>query len=717
MAFSDFQTHVASHSKMAVSALADRVERYLERESEQIPLWLPVALGMGIVAWFVLPGPMHWMGWICACAGVTVLSQVPRTGGRLGRMLLLAGMLGAAGCLLVWARALLVGEPPIARPAFVAMEARVVTVQPMPALSMVRLVLAPDPARTDLPSRVRVNVADADVPAGLGQGARIAVRVRLMPPAPPAVPGAYDFARQAYFTGIGATGRAVPPVRIIDPARTPGGSLRHRLSAHIRDAVPGAPGAIAATLATGDTGAISESDAQAMRRSGLAHLLSISGLHVSALIGAVILIVVRVASLSRRLALGLPLLAIGAGAGALAGIGYTLLTGAQVPTVRSCIAALLVLSGLAAGREAISLRLVATGALVVLIFWPEAVVGASFQMSFLAVTVLVALGEARWFADRVRARDEPWPKRAGRGVLALFLTGVAIELALMPVALFHFHVAGMLGALANMVAIPLTTFVIMPLEAVALFADLFGVGAPFWWMTGRAIALLLALAHVVAAQPGAVLALPVHAGWAFGVMMAGMLWLLLWRTRWRMLGLVPMAVAAVAMATARTPDLLVTGDGRHVMIRMDDGRMALLRAGAGEYVRDMMGAAAGRDVEGEEGFVDLAAMPGAHCGPDFCAVDLNRCARRWRVMLSLSRMMVPWAALVQACAGADVVIADRGLPRACTPRWLRLDRYALRASGGVAVYLSDGAVVPTRSPGDRHPWVVRPAIASHSPAP
>lgn len=81
------------------------------------------------------------------------------------------------------------------------------------------------------------------------------------------------------------------------------------------------------------------------------------------------------------MALRFNLVLVAAGAGAFSGIGYTLLTGAQVPTVRSCIAAVLVLGGIALGRDAISLRLVAVGALVVLLFRPEALAGPSFQFS------------------------------------------------------------------------------------------------------------------------------------------------------------------------------------------------------------------------------------------------------------------------------------------------------------------------------------------------
>ena len=205
-----------------------------------------------------------------------------------------------------------------------------------------------------------------------------------------------------------------------------------------------------------------------MRRSGLAHLLSVSGLHLTAVVGAVMLLTLRLLALSPALALRFRLILVAAAAGALAGIAYTLLTGAEVPTVRSCIAALLVLLGIALGREALTLRLVAVGALVVLLLWPESLPGASFQMSFAAIIAIVALHESPRVQAWVSRRDEVWPLRLGRFLFGLILTGLAVELALMPIALFHFHKAGLYGALANVVAIPLTTFVIMPLEALAL---------------------------------------------------------------------------------------------------------------------------------------------------------------------------------------------------------------------------------------------------------
>lgn len=675
------------------------MEAWLEQEREQLALWVPVGLGIGITGWFLLPDMLAWLAFLCVAGGVSLLGLMLPSGARLRRIVVAAGMLAALGCGLIWAKATLMGEPPLARPTFATVTATVKSVRPVPAEKMVRVMLRPIGA-PDLPGMIRVNIADADVPDGLGEDAVLRFRVRLMPPAPPSVPGGYDFAARAYFQGIGATGKALQPVTVLSPSDA-SPTLRAQLFAHILGRVSGPAEGIAAALATGDQGAISETDAEAMRRSGLAHLLSISGLHVTALIGAVIFLLMRIMALSPRAALDLPLMLIAAGGGALAGIGYTLLTGAEVPTVRSCIAALLVLGGLALGREAITLRLVATGALVVLAFWPEALAGPSFQMSFAAVTAIVALAEHRGFHALVSARAEPWWAGLLRGLLGTLLTGIAVELVLMPIALFHFHKAGMLGAFANLIAIPLTTFVVMPVEALALFFDGIGLGAPFWWLTEKALDLLLWLAHGVAASPLASMATPTVPQWMFAIMMGGLLWCLLWRTGARWMGLVPLGLGAAATLFLSPPDILVTGDGRHVAVRTDTG-MALLRDGAGDYVRDTLAEGAGHD-----GPLDaLASLPQTRCSTDLCVTMVKREGREWRLLMTRSAMLVDRERLAPDCAAADIVIADRRLPRWCRPRWLKVDRQLLARTGGLAIDLEGPGVRTVRMPGDGHPWVM-----------
>lgn len=691
--------------RAAPSAAFARLEGWLEAERDQVALWLPVALGAGIALWLALPDRDAWLAAVAALCGIALCGLAIGPGRRAGRALLVGGLVAVAGLLLVWTRADWVAAPRIDRPVVAQIAGRIEAVERMPARELTRLTIQPD-AGLPLPHRIRLNVDEADLKAPVLPGGRIVVRARLLPPAPPVVPGAYDFARAAWFQGIGATGRALDPPRI-EPAREGRGLLdwladrRARLSEHIEARVTGASaGGIAASLATGDQGAIAEEDAEALRRSGLAHLLSVSGLHVSAVVGGVMLLALRLLALSPALALRAPLLLIAAGAGALAGIAYTLLSGAQVPTIRSCVAALLVLAGIAMGREAITLRLVATGALVVLLLWPEALAGPSFQLSFAAVTALVATLDHPRLAAFAARRDEGAIARLGRGLAVLLLSGLVIEAALAPIALFHFHKSGLYGALANIVAIPLTTFVIMPLEALALLLDIGGLGGPAWWLVSQALALLLWIARTVAAAPGAVAMLPTMAWGAFALMVVGGLWIALWRTRARRWGLVPLAAGVVWALLSPAPDLLVTGDGRHVAFVLGDGRVALLRDRAGDYIRGALGEAAGADAEA----LPVDALMQARCSADLCLTDLARGGRRWRILATRSPYRLDWTRLSRACAAADIAISERRLPRGCVPGWLKLDRPMLARTGGVAIDLDRGRVDSVAAHVGRHPW-------------
>jgi competence protein ComEC len=680
-----------------------RLEALADAERDQLPLWLPVGLILGIGAWFALPDANAWIAFLLIAGTAALGSLAVAPGTRWGRALLLFSLTAALGCGLIWWKAESAAAPRLERPRMLELNAEVESVQPLAAEQTVRLVVRP--IGTGLPHRLRVNVDEDKLVAGLDAGATISLRAWLMPPAPMAVPGAYDFARVAWFQRIGGTGRALD-IAVVSPAsgRSPSAriaSTRQTLSAHIRAQLSGAEGGIAAALATGDQGGIPEADAEAMRRSGLAHLLSVSGLHLTAVVGAVMLLTLKLLALSPALALRFRLVLIAAAAGALAGVAYTLLTGAEVPTVRACIAALLVLAGIALGREAITLRLVAVGALVVLLLWPESLPGASFQMSFAAIVAIVALHENPRVQAWVSRRDEGWIAKAGRGLLALVLTGLAVEIALMPIALFHFHKAGLYGALANVVAIPLTTFIIMPLEALAVAFDLIGLGAPFWWLTGQALSFLLWLAHAAANAPGAVALLPAMPPAAFALLAAGGLWICLWRTRWRLYGAAPVAMGALWALLTPAPDLLVTGDGRHLVLRTAEGRLALLRPKAGDYVRDTLAELSGTEPD----YLDLERLPTAACSADLCAADIERNGRRWRILATRSSHFVRWDQMVAACAEADIVVADRPLPRGCNPRWLRADLFFLRRTGGLAVMLGGDPRVSTVAAREgRHPW-------------
>jgi competence protein ComEC len=684
-------------------ALFRRLESFADAERDQLPLWLPVGLGLGTAAWFILPRVDDWAALLCLCAalGLAPLALAPGTRwGRAAAFFCLAVALAMAN---IWSKAERVAAPRLTEERAAAFTADVESVQSLAAQEAVRLVLLPAGA-PDLPPRLRVNVPAGKAPP-LHAGQRVRLRAWLMPPAAAPVPGAYDFSRAAWFQRIGATGRVLE-IAVV-PGRGEGGwnawiaGLRQRLGDHIASRLSGGEGAIAVALANGDQGRIPAADADAMRRSGLAHLLSVSGLHLTALVGAVMLVTLKLLALSPALALRWRLTLVAAGAGAMAGIAYTLLTGAEVPTVRSLIAALLVLGGIALGREALTMRLVATGAVAVILFWPESVVGPSFQLSFAAIAAIVTLHDQPRIRAFLAARDETLPLKFARALAGLVLTGLAVEAALAPIGLFHFHRTGLYGAFANIVAIPLTTFVVMPMEALALLFDLAGLGGPFWWAAGQALHLLLSLARTTAASPGAVAMLPDMPDGAYGLMILGGLWLCLWRTRVRRWGLAAFAAGALWALLTPAPDLLVTADGRHAAIRSDSGQVAILRTRARDYVRGFLSESSGID----EALPDLDDARGAACTDDSCLVDLHRGGRLWRVLALRTRYRFDKAILARACAEADIVVAERRLPRACAPRWLKADAALLARTGGLAIRLSPAPHVETGAArrGD-HPW-------------
>lgn len=694
----------------------DAAERFLDAHPFERGLWLVVAFAAGIVLWVALPTRPDWIAALLAHGAIAILGLLTvNAETRPHLRLAVAGVaiMVAAGEVTIWTRSTLVGQPGIARPQVSALSGVVLERREEPAKARARLVLRVTLEALPDPVRVRVNLPYDKDPGEVTEGARIALRARLMPPAAPMLPGAYDFARRAWFDGLAATGTVLGDVRVIarSDRDTTLRSLQRSLAEHVRARLGGSSGTIAAAFASGDRGAIATADEDAMRDAGLTHLLSISGLHVSALVGAVYWLVARLLALVPWVALRIRVPLAAALAGALAGLGYTLLTGAEVPTIRSCIGALLVLGALALGRDPLSMRMVAVGGFVVMLFWPDAVLGPSFQMSFAAVIAIIAFHSAGPVRSFLAGEHHGPVVRAARSLMMLLATGVVIELALMPIGLFHFHRAGVFGSLANVIAIPLTTFVTMPLIGMALLLDLTGLGGPVWWLVGKSLDLLLALAHFVASQPGAVTAMPPFEAWSYVLFVGGMLWLALWAGKVRLLGVLPAGLAVTAMVLTPTPDLLITGDGHHVGIANEGPDLIVLRMGRGDYMRDNL-----LELAGMEGNLRrLDEWPGARCNDDFCAAVVQRGDRRFTLLMARSRNYIDDMALAAACERADIVIADRRLPASCRPRMLKADRSYLAQTGGISVDLASGRIRTVAETQGQHGWYrwPEPHLRSH----
>lgn len=678
-----------------------RIEEALAAERHQLILWAPVLLGAGIAAYFGLPRVGQWQA--ALCAGLAVAAAGLATRSLVGRCLLWGGLLFAFGIGVAWTRAELVAAPRLQRTMFArTFEATVVGVDLQAAQERFRLLL--QPADGALPPRFRVSLRAAP-PADVVPGAYIRLRATLQPPSGPSVPGGYDFARRAWFEGIGASGYGLGKVELLRPAPPPGDArawldaVRRRLTQRFLAAIDGPAGGIAAALVAGDRGGITEEVTQDMRDSGLAHLLSISGMHIAVVVGGTMWLVRHLLLLSPWIALRWPVKIIAAGAAACAGVAYTLLAGAEVPTVRSCIATLIVLVGLCLGRQAISLRMVAAAAFLILLVRPEALLGPSFQLSFAAVSAIVVFYQSRVGRSLASGGGEAsFVRRLGNGVLVLLLTGVLVEVTLAPIALGHFGRTGFYGVLANVIAIPFTSFVVMPAAAAALVLDPLGLGAPAYAALGWSLNLLIGLADTVASWPGAVSRLPSMPTLAFAGFIVGGLWLFLWEGRTRWAGFAPIALAAIAALAARPADLVVSSDGRHAGLVID-GSLAMLRPRAGSFIGDMWS-----DATATNALIGWSDDRAARCNRDACITTIERGGQGWSLLATRSKAFMDWKTLTRACAGVDIVISERWLPEACEPRWLKLDRARLARSGAVAIWFDPLKVQTVADAHGDHPW-------------
>ena len=703
-ALQQFRWRVATH----LSSLLLRVEHFLDHAGFDRAPWLSVAFAIGIASWVSLANAHQWSAFLAAmlavATGAAVLLREDGTLPYLRQSLVAMALLAAAGCATIWTKSALQGMPAIAAPWVGQIEGRVMLREEEPAEDRVRLTLATLEPETGRPIRVRINVPLERDAAEAQEGALVRFKTRLVPPAPPMLPGAYDFSRAAWFQGLAATGSALAPVEVITPGKPSDdwlARLQRRISNHVRANVPGSAGGIAAAFASGDRGGIAKGDEDAMRDAGLTHLLSVSGLHVSAVIAITYFLAMRLLALWPWLVLRVRLPLVAAGAGAFSAIAYTLLTGAQVPTVRSCVGALLILAALVIGREALSLRLIAVAAFVVMLIWPEAVVGPGFQMSFASVIAIVALHGSAPMRAFAGPREDHWWQRGARNAAMLLITGVVIEAALIPIALYHFHRTGVYGAIANVIAIPLTEVVTMPLIGLGFLLDSVGLGRPAWWLAGMSLNGLLALAHFAAGLPGAVNHFPAMGTGGFLLFVIGLLWLALWHGRVRLAGFVPIAAGMLWLLLLRAPDLLIAGDGAHVGITgLSPDSLVVLREPRSDYSRANM-----TEIAGMSGAIlPLADLPGARCNAAFCAIDLPRGGRTWHLLMARGGQPVAVRDLAAACELSDIVIADRWLPPACHPRVLKADRRMLGQTGGLAIDLENGRMETVAAGQGEHGW-------------
>lgn len=542
-------------------------------------LWLPVGIGAGIALYFALPGEPGLVVALAPAAGaIAAYGALRRRPGAAVILLALSSVaLGFAAAKL---RAEAVGTPVLGHrlgPLDLVASVDEMEARPGERPRAVLSDLSGGDGQVALPRRIRVTFDPDMMAAPFPPGARIRFTGILLPPPGPVMPGAPDYGRNLWFDGIGAVGYATAAPQVL--AGSAGGldAWRQRAADGLVAAMPAPEGGIAAALMLGLRGAVPEAVEARWRAAGISHILSISGLHIGLAAGVVLFTLRLGLAAVPVLSLRAPVKKWAAAAAILGAGAYMVVAGMDVPAQRSFIMTAIVLVAVLVDRLAITLRLVAIAAAIVLLIEPESLAAPGFGMSFASVTALVAAYEA------ARTRVAGWRAGGGwlrRGLLALggiLASSVIATLATAPFAIAHFGRLSIYGLVANLLAIPVTGFVIMPAAvATAALAPL-GLEAPALAVLGFGIRLVDDLALAIEPLPGAALAVPAMGQGALLLFVLGGLCLCLWRGGLRLSGLPLVAAGAVLWlaGTAVPPLLLVHGEGRAVAAPVGGRLLAL----------------------------------------------------------------------------------------------------------------------------------------------
>lgn len=457
----------SSNSSVETCSQADRVRTlilsWVVAERSRWVLWCPVLLACGIALYFQLARePPMWIGPIMVgtlTVGWLFVSVIRRN--TVVFLLFFIPILGFSASQL---RTYIVSAPVLEKklgPVWVV--GTVIRWEPKSGGHRATLAnltidrIAPEKT----PSRVRITIKGSS--QDIRAGDKLRLRAVLYPPAGPAMPGAFDFARQAFFKGLGGVGYAVrkPEISEANPETgfaTAIARFRQFLTERILSGLPGLTGSFAAALITGERGNIPEDVLSAMRESGLAHLLAISGLHIGLVAGILFFGCRFLLSTIEPLALHYPIKKWAAVCAFIGSFFYLLISGMTLPTQRAFLMLSLVLIAVLLDRRAISMNMVAWAACAILICAPESLFNVSFQMSFAAVVALVAVYESVSVSPRVGINARTFVWRVAFYLAGVLLTTLVAGIATAPFALFHFNQVALYGILANILAVPVTGF-------------------------------------------------------------------------------------------------------------------------------------------------------------------------------------------------------------------------------------------------------------------
>mgnify|MGYP000241718057 CR=1 FL=1 len=369
---------------------------------------------------------------------------------------------------------------------------------------------------------------------------------------------------------------------------------------------------------------------------------------------------------------------------------YMALAGASIPTQRAMLMTGVVFLAIILDRSAISLRLVAFAAFIVLLFFSESLLSASFHMSFAAVAGLVAFYD--WLRPYWSAwhRRSGWLRRAGLYFLGVSFTTIIATAATAPFALYHFQQLAAYSILGNFIAVPILAFLIMPSILAALFMMPFGLEFIPLYVTDLGVDAVLNIADWVSSLPHSVFRMGAWPQAALVAIVFSGLALILLRGAVRLLCLLPLFIAIIVFSGYSPPDILISDKAKLVSVRDGRGDLYVSNLRSERFARENWMQSYGVDdarvhkwpKEGAEGFVA--------CGEMACRINIQG---------RLVSYIYHETAAAQECAAADLVVAPFPLYKLCVSETsaLRIDRAGTKRKGAHGVWFGDngGIVIKT----------------------
>ncbi|MGB8278972.1 MAG: ComEC/Rec2 family competence protein [Methylovirgula sp.] len=567
----------------------------------RIFLWFPVAAGTGVVCYvFADHEPSLWfagVGLILFAGAALALRQRPLAFAlSVGLCALCLGFVSAS-----W-RSALVAAPVLAHLKVVQVEGYI---EEMDFRRVgARFVLRPDKiaglAATETPYRMRLTIRRTPP---FEAGTYVRLKARLLSPAHASLPGGYDFARDAWFARIGAVGNVLGRVEVLTPPHRPGLLLtlamavdrgRNALARRVDTIVGGDSGAIAAAMVTGKRDFLTEDAREIIREAGIFHIITISGVQMTLVAGIFFIGLRRLLAASPTLALRFPIKKWAAAAAILGAVFYDILTGSRVGTERALFMTLIMLSAVLIGRQSLSMRNLAFAACLVIMIEPEAILGASFQLSFAAVAALVAVYEART-GFRVRRRDEEfgrrpaavtsawkerlaaWEEKLAHGPLALLFATFCATSATASFMAYDFHELSPYVLIGNPLTLTIIELFAVPGALIGTLLYPLGLDAFVWHYVGAGIAIIMWAARQIGSWPGATLHLYAFAPWAIVFLALAVLSAVIWRSWLFRATAIPLAaIGLYGAASGPSFDIAVAATGDAIALRGGDGKLTVL---------------------------------------------------------------------------------------------------------------------------------------------